>query len=192
MPTAMIQASGTSNSCSAADMASTYVPIERWVYPAFDRLAAEGYVLSAIVVPSRPRMTIRAEGLLSPHRDHAFPGFNYFNVHYLSGYTNNRQLMGTWIGREGDGKQMWTTWNLSLRSSIEASYRGMTVNREFLEGGALRDYNVASNLQVLPEWQLRVENQAERWRFPLLSPTPQRNDALTIQISYRPIAREKI
>jgi hypothetical protein len=143
-------------------------------------------------VPSLPRMTIRAEGLLSPHRDHAFPGFFYFNVHYLSGYTNNRQLMGSWIGREGDGEQVWTTWNLSPRSSIEASYRGMTVNREFLEGGALRDYSVAANLQVRPEWQLRVENQTEWWRCPLLSQTPQRNDALTIQLSYRPIARKKL
>jgi hypothetical protein len=143
-------------------------------------------------VPSLPRMTIRAEGLLSPHRDHAFPGFFYFNVHYLSGYTNNRQLMGSWIGREGDGEQVWTTWNLSPRSSIEASYRGMTVDREFLEGGALRDYSVAANLQVRPEWQLRVENQTEWWRFPLLSQTPQRNDVFTIQLSYRPIARKNL
>jgi hypothetical protein len=142
-------------------------------------------------VPSLPRMTIRAEGLLSPHRDLAFPGFFYFNVHYLSGYTNSRQLMGSWIGREGDGEQVWTTWNLSPRSSIEASFRGMTVNREFLQGGALRDFSVAANLQLRPEWQLRVEDQAEWWRFPLLSASPQRNDELTIQLSYRPIARTK-
>jgi hypothetical protein len=188
----MVQASGTSNSRSTADMASTYVPMESWVYPAFDHLAAEGYVSSAIVVTSLPRMTIRAEGLLSPHRDHASPGFYYFNVHYPSGYTNNRQLMGSWIGGEGEGEQLWTTWNLSSRSSIEASYRGMAVNREFLEGGALRDYNVAANRQVLSEWQLRAENQTEWWHFPLLSQTPQRNDALTIQLSYRPIARKKL
>jgi Capsule assembly protein Wzi len=142
-------------------------------------------------VPSMPRMTIRAEGLLSPHRDLAFPGFFYFNVHYLSGYTNNRQLMGSWIGREGDGEQVWTTWNLSPRSSIEASFRGMTVNREFLQGGALRDFSVAANLHLRPEWQLRLEDQAEWWRFPLLSATPQRNNEFTIQLSYRPIARTK-
>jgi Capsule assembly protein Wzi len=57
-------------------------------------------------VPGLPHVTIRAEGLLSPHRDLAFPGFFYFNVHYLSGYTNNRQLMGSWIEREGDGEQV--------------------------------------------------------------------------------------
>jgi hypothetical protein len=138
-----------------------------------------------------PHLTIRAEGLLSPHRDLAFPGFFYFNVHYLSGYTNNRQLIGSWIGREGDGEQIWATWNLSPRSSIEASYRGMTVNREFLQGGALRDFRVGANLQIRPEWQLTLQNQTEWWRFPLLAPTPQRNNEFSIQLSYQPIRRAK-
>ena len=142
-------------------------------------------------VPKLPRMTIRAEGLLSPHRDLTFPGFFYFNVHYLSGYTNNRQLMGSWIGREGDGEQVWTTLNLSPRSSIEASYRGMTVNREFLQGGALRDFSVAANLQLHSEWHLTLQDQAEWWRFPLLSTMPQRNDAFTIQLSYTPLGKAK-
>jgi hypothetical protein len=142
-------------------------------------------------VPGLPHLTIRAEGLLSPHRDLAFPGFFYFNVHYLSGYTNNRQLMGSWIGREGDGEQVWTTWNLSPRSSIEATFRGMTVNREFLQGGALRDFSVAANLQIRPEWRLRLEDQAEGWRFPLLSSTLKRNDEFTIQLSYMPIRKAK-
>ena len=142
-------------------------------------------------VPGLPHLTVRAEGLLSPHRDLAFPGFFYFNVHYLSGYTNNRQLMGSWIGREGDGEQIWTTWNLSPRSSIEASYRGMAVNREFLEGGALHDFTVAANLQVHRDWSLKLEDQGEWWRFPLLSATPKRNNEFTIQLSYRPIGRVK-
>ncbi len=155
------------------------------VYPT-ESVWLSGFYLRC--VPRLPHMTIRAEGLLSPHRNLAFPGFFYFNVHYLSGYTNNRQLMGSWIGREGDGEQVWATWNLSSRSSIETSFRGMTVNREFLEGGALRDFSMAGNLQIRPEWQLRLEDQAEWWRFPLLSATPQRNNELTIQLSYRPIA----
>ncbi len=142
-------------------------------------------------IPELPRLTIRVEGLLSPHRDLAFPGFFYFNVHYLSGYTDNRQLIGSWIGREGDGEQIWTTWNLSPRSSIEASFRGTTVNREFLQGGALRDFSAAANLQLHHEWTLRLEDQAEWWRFPLLSPTPKRNDEFTIQLSYMPIGRAK-
>lgn len=140
-------------------------------------------------VPRLPRMTVRVEGLLSPHRDRAFPSFFYFNVNYLSGYTNNRQLIGSWIGWEGDGKQTWMTWNLSPHSSTEASYRAMTVNREFLEGDTLHDYSLAANLQIRPEWQLRLEDQAEWWRFPLLSTSPQHNNEFTLQSSYRPIGR---
>jgi hypothetical protein len=158
------------------------------VYPT-ESVWLSGFFLRC--VPTLPHMTIRAEGLLSPHRDLTFPGFFYFNVHYLSGYTNNRQLMGSWIGREGDGEQVWTTWNLSPRSSIEASFRGVTVNREFLRGGTLRDFSLVADLQLRPQWQLRVEDQAEWWHFPLLSATPQRNNELTIQLSYRPLGRKK-
>ncbi len=111
-------------------------------------------------VPRLPRLTFRAEGLLSPHRDLAFPGFFYFNVHYLSGYTNNRQLIGSWIGREADGQQAWATWHFSPRSSLELSGRSMTVNREFLRGGSLRDLRVAADIAVRPEWQVRVDGGA--------------------------------
>jgi hypothetical protein len=148
-----------------------------------------GFFLSC--VPTLPRMTLRAEGLLSPHRDLAFPGFYYFNVHYLSGYTNNRQLIGSWIGREGHGEQVWGTWQLSPRSSIEASVRSMAVDREFLQGGTLRDLRLAADLQLHPEWQLRLEEQSEWWHFPALSETSQRNAQFTIQLSYRPLARTK-
>ena len=142
-------------------------------------------------VPHLPKLTLRAEGLLSPKRDLAFPGFFYFNVHYLSGYTNERQLIGSWIGREGNGEQEWTTWHLSPRSSFEVSGRSMTVSREFLSGGWLRDLRVAADLSLSPSWQLRAEEQTEWWRFPLLSPVPQHNAAFTLQLSYRPLGRTK-
>lgn len=140
-------------------------------------------------VPHLSRMTFRAEGLLSPHRDLTFPGFFYFNVHYLSGYTNNRQLIGSWIGREANGQQAWATWHLSPRSSIELSARSMTVNREFLRGGSLRDLRATVDIALRPEWQLRLQEQTEWWHFPLLSAAPQHNAAFMLQLSYRPIGR---
>jgi len=142
-------------------------------------------------VPHLPRLTLRAEGLLSPHRDLAFPGFFYFNVHYLSGYTNNRQLIGSWIGREADGQQAWATWYISPHSSVELSGRSMTVNREFLHGGTLRDLHAAVDIALHPEWQLRLEEQAEWWRFPLLSASPQHNTAFTLQLTFRPVGRTR-
>jgi hypothetical protein len=146
----------------------------------------EGFELRCL--PSLPSLTFRAEGLVSPHRDE-FPGYYYFNVHYLSGYTNNRQLIGSWIGREGQGEQLWATWQLSPRSSIELSGRSMNASADFLRGGTLRDLRASADLALSHEWQLRVEDQAERWRFALLSPHPQRDNELTLQISYRPQSR---
>ena len=140
-------------------------------------------------VPRLPRLTFRAEGLLSPHRDLTFPGFFYFNVHYLSGYTNNRQLIGSWIGREANGQQAWATWHLSPHSSVELSGRSMTVNREFLRGGTLRDLRTTVDIALRPEWQLRVEEQTEWWRIPLLFASLQHNAAFTLQLSYRPIGK---
>jgi hypothetical protein len=142
-------------------------------------------------VPHLPRLTVRAEGLLSPHRDLTFPGFFYFNVHYLSGYTNDRQLIGSWIGREGDGEQAWATWHLSPRSSVELNWRSLRVNREFLQGGTLRDLSATVDIALHPEWQLLLQEQTEWWHFPLLSTTPQHNAAFTFQLSYRPLGRAR-
>jgi len=157
------------------------------VYPT-ESVWLSGFLLSC--VPHLPRLTVRAEGLLSPHRDLAFPGFFYFNVHYLSGYTNDRQLIGSWIGREAEGQQAWADWHFSPHSVLELSGRSQTVNHEFLQGGYLRDLRATADIAIHPEWQLRVEEQTEWWRFPLLYATAQRNAAFTIQLSYRPLARK--
>jgi hypothetical protein len=158
------------------------------VYPT-ESVWLSGFFLRCI--PRLPRLTVRAEGLLSPHRDLTFPGFFYFNVHYKSGYTDNRQLIGSWIGREAHGEQAWATWHFSPHSSLELSERSQNVSRELLEGGTLRDLRAAADIAIHPEWQLRLEEQTEWWHVPLLSATGQRNEALTIQLSYNPIGRAK-
>lgn len=226
---------------SASNTASTCVPIESWVHPAFERLAAEGYLPAAFFslrpwtrldcarlvdeaedpvdddeeqfaakpaasdVPAlltKPERRVcgrtsaasrrtQTEGLLSPHHhDLTFQGFFYFNVHYFSGYTNNRQLIGSWIGREADGEQTWATWHLSPHCSLEVSGCSMTVDREFLRGGTLRDLR-ATKIALRPEWQLPLEEQTEWRRFPLLSADPQHDAAFTLQLPYRPIGRTR-
>jgi len=136
-------------------------------------------------VPRIPRLDLRAEGYLTPHRD-LFPGFYYFNVRYLSGYTNQRQLLGSWIGRESDGFQVWSHWWFSPRSFAEVSVRRVTQNSEFLHGGSLRDVRLAADVALRSDWQVRVEMQDERWRYPLLAPVPAHDFSTTIQVSYRP------
>jgi hypothetical protein len=135
--------------------------------------------------PKTSHLTLRAEGLISPHRDE-FPGYYYFNVHYLSGYTNNRQLIGSWIGREGHGEQLWATWQISPRSSVELSSRSMNASADFLQGGFLRDLDARADFALRPEWEIHISAQSEWWRFPLLSVSEQKNSTFTLQLCYQP------
>jgi Capsule assembly protein Wzi len=139
-------------------------------------------------LPHLPHVDFRAEGYLTPRR--TFPGFYYSNVHYLSGYTNDRQILGNWIGRESNGYQLWSNWWFSSRSSVQVSARHQTASDVFLRGGSLRDLNVTADVALSPHWQLTGAVQQERWSFPLLSTTTKNNLTTTIQLSFHPKAGE--
>ena len=52
--------------------------------------------------PQLPKMQFRAEGLNEPTTREFAPGFVYYGLRrYRSGYTNEGNLMGNWIGRAG-------------------------------------------------------------------------------------------
>jgi hypothetical protein len=141
-------------------------------------------------LPHLSHVDFRAEGYLTPRR-YVIPGFFYFNVHYLSGYTNQRELLGSWIGRESNGYQLWSTWWFSPRSSVQVSTRRQTEASVFLSGGQLRDLRVATDLALSTHWQLSATLQQERWRFPIVSPIPANNWTTTVQLSFHPKAGEK-
>ena len=120
-------------------------------------------------LPHLPHIDFRAEGYLTPRR--TFPGFYYFNVHYLSGYTNDRQLLGSWIGRESNGYQLWGHWWLSPRSSVRSARAIKRPVMSFFVVVLVRDVNISTDVALGPHWQLGAAVQQERWRFPLLSAT---------------------
>ncbi len=140
-----------------------------------------------IYLPKLPylhKVDFRAEGAVTP--DRLFPGFFYFNDHYLSGYTNNRELMGSWVGRQGSGFQLWSTYWFSARTTVQANYRSMWVDHTFLEGGRLEDFGVNANVALGPEFTLQASAQYERWKFPLLATGTVSNVTTALQLSYTP------
>src|SRR5580700_5755871 len=58
---------------SAKNMASTYVPLDSWVYPAFDRLAALGYIQTDFV-SLRPWTRMECARLLQEASDRVGDG----------------------------------------------------------------------------------------------------------------------
>jgi hypothetical protein len=135
-------------------------------------------------VPYLHKLDFRAEGAVTPSR--LFPGFFYFNVHYLDGYTSDRQLIGSWVGRQGSGYLLRSTYWFSGRNTLQLGYRALWVDHSFLEGGWLRDINASTNLALGLNFALSAGIQYERWQFPLLASAPVKNVTTSIQISYTP------
>jgi hypothetical protein len=143
-----------------------------------------------IYVPQFPKihnLEFRAEGIHEPLTNEFAPGFVYYGLRrYRSGYTNDGNLMGNWIGRAGRGMQSWLTYSFSPRSRIQFGYRVQEVSHEFLEGGHDTDYSVAADAALSNRISASGFFQYEQWRFPILSSTVQSDVTAGIQFTFRP------
>lgn len=146
--------------------------------------------------PRVPKLDFRAEGVHESITNEFAPGFVYYGLRrYRSGYTNDGQLLGNWIGRAGRGGQGWLTYWLSPRNKIQLSYRQQMVSKDFLGGGRLCDYSLKSEFSPHPDLGIAGSLQYEQWRFPVLAATPKSNLALSLQITYNPrwkLTRERL
>ena len=146
-----------------------------------------------IYVPQFPKLhnlEFRAEGLHEPLTSEFAPGFVYYGVRrYRSGYTNDGNLMGNWIGRAGRGGQGWLTYSFSPRSRLELGYRLQEVSHDFIEGGRSADYSVDFEARPMSLLSLRGSFQYEQWRFPILTFGQQSNMTAQMQVTFYPNLR---
>ena len=134
------------------------------------------------------KLDLRAEGVYTdnPLGGALGHGFYYFNLTWRSGYTNNGNLLGSWIGREGQGAQAWSTYHFSPRSLLQLNFRHQKVSQEFIPGGGtLTDVSVRCDYQVRPSLGLSATVQHERWLFPVIQPGPQKNVSASVQILFQ-------
>ena len=138
-------------------------------------------------IPKVPKLELRAEGFNISRAREFPPGFVYFNAdRYRSGYINNGNLLGSWIGRAGRGGQGWLTYWFSPRNKLQLGYRLQTVSPNFIEGGRLADYSAKSELMIGHHVSVSGLLQYEQWSFPALAPTPQSNVTGSIQVTLYP------
>ena len=52
----------------------------------------------------------------------------------LQGYTLYNQIIGSWVGRQGDGIQAWSTYWFSPRNKLQLRYRRQWVDKVLLAG----------------------------------------------------------
>lgn len=137
--------------------------------------------------PKLPKLELRAEGLKEPLTNEFSPGFVYYGLRrYRSGYTNDGNLMGSWIGRAGRGGQGWLTYLFSPRKKLQLGYRHQEVSKDFIGGGRTVDYSARTDLMLSHNLAFSGFIQYEQWRFPLLNPTRQSNITGSIQLTFYP------
>jgi capsule assembly protein Wzi len=153
------------------------------VYPQ-DSAMAPGIYLPRC--PGLARLDFRAEGVYTDLPGLHHTGYFYSNFHYAEGYRNDGQLIGSWIGRQGRGFRLSSTYWHSADRTLTFAYRHERVNADFLEGGVLDDVSARSDIPVGNNLLLSASAQFERWNFPLLSNLPRNNVAVSLEFTYSP------
>jgi hypothetical protein len=138
-------------------------------------------------VPKIPKLELRVEGINESRTGEFAPGFVYYDLRrYRSGYTNDGNLLASWIGRAGRGGQGWLTYSFSPRNRLQLGYRLQDVSNAFIGGGRLVDYSASGNFMPSRELTLSGMVQYEQWRFPALSPAAQSDVTASVQLTYYP------
>jgi len=147
---------------------------------------------AGIYVPMFPglrKLDLRAEGGYTdnPLGAELSQGFYYTANRYLNGQTNSGNLLGSWMGRAGQGAQAWTNYWFSARDRIQLNFRHLKVGQEFIPGGGtLTDAGVRGDYWVRSNLGLSASVQYERWLFPVIQPNVSRNVTATVQIQFEP------
>jgi len=115
------------------------------------------------------------------------PGSFYENATWRNGYTTNGDLIGSWVGRGGQGAQAWSNYWFSARDRLQFNFRHQKVSQEFIPGGGtLTDIGVRGDYWVRSNLGLSASVQHERWLFPEIQPNVSRNVTATVQILFEP------
>jgi hypothetical protein len=141
-------------------------------------------------LPKFPNVDFRVEGGYTdpPYSggDVAFGAF-YWDGGWITGFQNAGHLMGSWMGRQGQGAQAWTTYWFSPRNKLQFGFRHQKVSPQLIPGGGtLADANVRAEFWPRSTFSLSASVQYEMWNFPVIASTKQSDVTSWVQLSFWP------
>jgi Capsule assembly protein Wzi len=139
-------------------------------------------------LPKLPHVDLRGEAVSTDPVSNSQGGqFLYYEFEYRDGYLNKGNLLGSWMGREGKGGQVWLTDWLSPKEYIQLGYRNAKVSKTFIPGGTTQnDFNIKAVLRLKDNLELNAFGQAEWWKVPALASGPQHDFTGSVQLTYFP------
>jgi membrane-associated phospholipid phosphatase len=113
---------------------------------------------------------------------------NYWNLDYPDGYTNEGNLMGNIVGREGVTLQAWVRYWASPRHTLDFSWKQSRVLSDFVPGGGKwQDYQASYSITRRSGVYLNALLQFEHISsFPLLFPGSKDNFTAAIELGFLP------
>lgn len=133
-------------------------------------------------LPKLPKLELRLEGFKAEPR----LGTMYIDRRYHSGYTNEGNLIGSWIGRQGLGGQAWVKYSFTPRNTLQLGYRHQEVDRFLAGGGHLNDFSATGECSLGGRVALSGRAQYGKWDFIALRPGPQSDVSTTLQLTFHP------
>jgi hypothetical protein len=116
---------------------------------------------------------------------------NYWNSLYRDGFTNDGNLIGNTVGREGRTIQLWSTYWISPRDTVQFVYKRSTMDKAFIPGGgAWQDYGVRSEITLKSGLYAKALVQYENIsRYPILFKGAERNFTTSLELGFYPGAK---
>jgi hypothetical protein len=123
-------------------------------------------------------------------------GFFHFSDRYPNGYTDNRDLIGTWIERRGRVAQTGTNHWFGAHKRFNFKFRHQKVSRQYIQtGGTLTYAGARSAHWVRFNLGLSTPMQYGRWLFPVSQTNAQRNVPARVEMLFhleRPFQRSSM
>ena len=139
--------------------------------------------------PKLPRLDLRVEAVSTdaPTVRACCGDSIYWETVYHDAYTNQGNLLGSWIGRDAKGGQAWLTYWLSPKESIQLGYRNVKASQQFVPGGTTQnDFSVRAVVRVKRDIELNILEQLGFWKAPVLATGLQKDFTSALQITYFP------
>jgi hypothetical protein len=112
--------------------------------------------------------------------------FIYWNGEYHDAYTNDGNIIGSWVGRDGRALVSTSRYWFSGNTFIEGQYKQIKAGGQFLPGGGTQtDFSITGQLAYKQQWLFGVMLQAERYDIPILG-SPRHDMAAWLQATYNP------
>lgn len=140
-------------------------------------------------VPRLPKLDLRVEGVYTdvPAGGALSHGFYYYSTLVPDGLTSGGNLLGNWIGREGQGAQAWTNYWFNARNRVQLNFRHQKVSQQYLPGGGtLTDIGARADYWTRFNAGISASVQYEHWSFPVIQSNAATNVTAMVQISFEP------